>query len=241
MARFLQGGSRASGVVALLAGCLAAAIPASSQSFTPTPKPIFLDRKSASKLVANQEKPKYPPLAKLNYIQGRVRLQVWVTREGRVSGVHVIHGHPFLAVAALKSVRRWRYHPFKTESGAAGFLTIVDMKFALHTKKADLLPREAERDLHRQIRPPEILEKPVVDAMTTLVRLRVLVSDEGQALDSTPVVGFAPHFDAARKAVERWTFRPARWGALAVPWYLEVEGPVEDWPARRGANGSGGQ
>ena len=32
----------------------------------------------------------------------------------------------------------------------------------------------------------------------------------------------------ARQVVDGWTFRPASWGTLAVPWYLEVDVPGGD-------------
>ncbi len=230
MASFIQGGPHGSGGVAWVVVCWMAIISAEAQTRSPAPNPIVLDNRTASRLILTQVKPEYPPLAKHNYIQGQVRMQVMVTREGRVREVHVVHGHPFLAASALKAVRRWLYRPFRTGSEPAEFLTVVEVNFALHIKNIEQLPRQPERDLNRQVRPAEILEKPAALAPTATVRLRVLVSDEGRVIDSNPVAGFASYFDAARKNVERWKFKPARWGTLPVPWYLDVDVPVETGP-----------
>lgn len=191
------------------------------------PGPVVLDRRAASGLVLNQAKPEYPPVARVNYIQGHVRLQLAVRRDGRVGEAHVLRGHPILAASALKAIRRWIYRPFLTASGPAPFLTTVDVNFTLHTKKIEHFPYEAERDLNRQVQPPALLEGPISNGSMASVRLRVLVSDEGHVIDSHPVTGPPSHFEAARKTVERWAFRPARWGALPVPWYLDIDVPIE--------------
>jgi hypothetical protein len=71
--------------------------------------------------------------------------------------------------------------------------------------------------------------------------LRLLVSPEGGILDSQVLQGRARYVAEARQLVAHWKFRPARWGALSVPWYLEVEVPVEGWPAAQATAGAGGR
>ena len=175
-----------------------------------------------------QVKPQYPPVARVNYIQGRVHMEVTVTPEGRVAVAHVISGNPLLAASAVQAVRGWVYLPWEAESGAVEFMTTIDINFRLRHKKIALTPREAERDLNRRVRPPQLVEKPPAQATTGLVRLRVLVGDNGQVVDSKLLAGLPSNVDAARKSVEHWTFRPARWGSLPVPWYLDVDVPVAD-------------
>ncbi len=226
---------------ALVGASLAAAVSSPAQTVPLEQNPILVERKVASGLLVTQVKPEYPALAKVNYIQGRVRMQVIVTPEGRVGEAHVVHGHPFLAASALRAVRRWVYRPFMTKSGPASFQTFVDMNFTLRSRQINQVPAKPERDLTRQIRPPEILNKPFGSTPTVSVRLRVLVSEKGQVIDSLPLAGLASHFDAARKKVGRWTFRPARWGALPVPWYLDVDVPEETLSLQEGASDPGGQ
>lgn len=227
--------------IAVTLGCLVETVAAAAQTASLGSKPILLDRKRTSGLLVSQVTPDYPPLAKVNYIQGQVRMQIMVTPEGRVSEAHAVHGHPFLAASALKAVRHWVYRPFLTSSGPTAFQTFVDVHFSLRPRKIDQVPVQPERDLTRQIRLPRILERPTVHAPTVSVRLHVLVSDDGEVLDTLPVAGLPAHFNAAQKNIEHWTFRPARWGALAVPWYLDVDVPVEDLKLHGGAGDRGGQ
>ncbi len=241
MTRFLSPSPYISVALAAV-GCLLGDVTGRAQ--TPPPvatSPVIVDRNIASYLVRSQIKPEYPVVARVNYIQGRVRMEVVVTTEGRVKEAHVVHGHPFLAVSALQAVRRWIYRPFVTKSGPAAFLTVIDMNFTLHTKKLEQLPDAAERDLYRQVRPPEVVDRPLGQPSACSVRMRILVGDKGQVVDWHPVAGSASQFGVARKSLEHWTFRPAHWGALAVPWYLDVDVPIEDSTLHRPAADPGGQ
>ena len=190
------------------------------------PKPVTLTRRVASGLIVSQIKPEYPPLAKVNYIEGKVRMQVLVSPEGRVEEVNVVQGHPFLAAAALKAVRHWLYAPFRTDRGPVAFVTVVNVNFALRNLQRDQMPPEAEEYLRRQVRPPSLVTPPAPHASGK--HLRVLVGDDGQALDVNPVEGFPYQYATALKLVEQYQFRPAHWGPLAVPWYLDIDVPASE-------------
>ncbi len=217
-------------VAALGAGGLAASCSASAESASRKSAPVVLDYRVASKLLSNKVKPEYPPLAKINFIQGHVRLQVWVSREGRVMEAHIVYGHPLLAASALKTVRRWAYEPYKSQFGPTEFTTFVDMNFALHIRKIEQVPPSAELDLTRRVQPPEVLSRPPGQASASLVHLHVLVGEDGQPLDASSANLSLARYLAARKSLQGWTFQPARWGKLPVPWYLDVDVPVEDDP-----------
>ncbi|HUU12740.1 MAG TPA: energy transducer TonB [Terriglobia bacterium] len=226
--------ARHAGVWTLAAGCLCAALSAKAQTSRPALAPERLDSKAGAKLLKSHDRPEYPSVAKFNFIQGSVRLQVLVSPEGSVREAHVIAGHPILAASALRTVRRWLFRPFKTKDGPTSFSTLVDVIFSLQTKKLAPLPSHPEEYLDRQVKPPEILESPSGPSDGESVRLRVLVGDKGQAIDTKPLSGQPAHFATARKIVSCWTFRPARWGSLPIPWYLDVDVPVEGWVAARG-------
>jgi TonB family protein len=216
-----------SGAALALAG-LACVSVALAQSDAPDLSPVVVDRKKATRLVVRQVYPEYPALAKINFIQGQVLVQLLVSSGGRVAQAHVLEGHPILAAATLHAVRGWTYHPLMTARGPAKFLTTVSVNFTLRFRKIDLLPTQAETDLSRQVKPPEVVNRPADPPANSSVHLRVLLSDQGQIIDTQPLKGPPANFEEARKAVEEWTFRPARWGALHVPWYLEVDVPVSD-------------
>lgn len=241
MASFIPPRMRGSRVLALLLGCGVWILPAAAKDPPAIEGVETLDPKKAAKLVVKREVPEYPALAKVNFIQGSVRMMVKVTDQGQISEAHVVVGHPFLAVAALNAIRKWLFRPAKARLGPAEFQTYVDVNFALRFKKLEQLPNKPERDLLRQIHPPELVEKSLDPAAAAIVRLRLLVSAEGSVLDSAPLLGNTPFVEEARDSVSRWKFRPAYWGALAVPWYLDVDVPVQGWRATRSAADPGGQ
>lgn len=65
----------------------------------------------APRKVTRRVEPQYPELAKRMNASGTVRLQVIVAKDGSVTGVTVLGGHPLLAAAAENAVRKWRYEP----------------------------------------------------------------------------------------------------------------------------------
>jgi TonB family protein len=198
--------------------------------------------KEASHLLLSQVPPAYPALAKVNYIEGRVRVQLVVSPAGAVARAHVLSGNPLLAVAVLNSVRSWRYRPFVAAGGSTSFATTVEVNFMLRTRRMDLAPTQAESDFGRQVKPPEVLMRPGQTVSTDpSVRMRLLVSAEGKVIDSEILKGIPSQFERARKSIERWTFRPARWGALSVPWYLDVDVPVGQAAAQAGIGSPGGR
>jgi len=201
----------------------------------------ILPAKKANKLILRQPPPEYPTIAKMNYIEGEVRVQAIVVSGGEVAEAHVVKGHPFLAVAALKAIRNWLFKPAQSRPGPAAFQTMVDVKFHLHSRKLRMWPDKPERDLDRQIRPPELLEKRGNTDTAEKVKMRILVSEEGLVLDAQPLLPSANHLREARRIVASWSFRPAYWGAMAVPWYLDVEVPVETWPAAQGGTNPDGR
>jgi outer membrane biosynthesis protein TonB len=169
----------------------------------------------------------------MNYIQGRVRVQLVVSAAGSVVETHVLSGNPLLAAAVLDSVQTWRYRPFVAKGDSTPFATSVEVNFALRARKTDLPPAQAESDFRRQVKPPEVLAKPEKTASSDpSVRLRLLVNADGKVIDSRILKGIPSLFEGARKSIERWSFRPARWGALYVPWYLDVDVPVCNAPSQ---------
>jgi TonB family protein len=221
--------------VALLMGVGLGGRPAAAQSLVVAHSPVVLKQQEAIRFLVRQPAPQYPVLAKMNYIQGNVRVLATVSEDGNVSEVHAMSGHPFLALAALKAVSNWLFRPARLRNGPAEFMTLVDVHFLLHARKITQMPREPERDLRRQVLPPKLLEQPAAPFHATHVRLRVLVGPDGDAVDSLPIGAGTRLLTKARRIVDGWKFQPARWGALPVPWYLDVDVPVESWPAAQSA------
>ena len=189
---------------------------------------MVLTGKEAAKLLVSKVEPVYPPVAKLNYIEGSIELDLIVSAEGTVTWEHARVGDPLLAVSALEAVRQWRYRPFMRAAGPVGFITRVSVKFMLMVPGMGERPTDPEEDLTRQIKPPEPPKVSIVPAGIPVVRARVLLDSEGKVVDYEKLSGSNAEGEEAERLVKRWSFAPARWGALAVPGYAEVTVPLID-------------
>lgn len=76
-------------------------------------------------------RPVYPPLARQARIQGVVKLNAVLSREGAVQSLRLVSGHPLLAPAALDAVRQWLYEPTLLNGQAVEVILAVDVNFRL--------------------------------------------------------------------------------------------------------------
>ncbi len=217
---------------ALVLACLTAAGVAQSRGQV---QPTVLNSRQATRLLMSQVRPEYPAVAHTNYIQGPVQLEIFVGSDGHVGKAHVLRGNPLLAASALKAVYHWLYRPCMTPEGPVPFRTQVRVNFDLRINPNYRLPLSPERDLEERLKLPQAPDSAAA-APSPFVRLRVLVSDDGHALDSILVSGSSSLLESAQENVAKWRFVPARWGNLAVPWYLDVDVPAETvYPAQASA------
>lgn len=200
-------------------------------------EPLWVAPKKVLKRRFKDPLPKYPVLARINFIQGKVLLDVVIDEDGNVEKTHVLKGHPFLALAALRSVRNWRFNPFFTNGQRTPIRTTVTVPFILRRRNFRVLflpPGRAARDLERRISPPEILtsKKELGNGNTSgerdSVRLRVLLSEAGMVEDARIVSGDAGLLLGAVACAMRMRFKPAYFGTIAVPWYFELEVPLDE-------------
>ena len=84
----------------------------------------------AAKIVS-QPSPIYPVLAHQAGIQGSVLLHAVLDKDGRVSELQVISGHPLLVQAALNAVKQWRYQPTLLNNEPVEVDTTITVTFVL--------------------------------------------------------------------------------------------------------------
>lgn len=75
--------------------------------------------------------PAYPPLAKAARVQGVVRLEAVIGKNGSIQNLRVISGHPLLIEAALDAVKQWRYKPTLLDGVPVEVVTEIDVDFNL--------------------------------------------------------------------------------------------------------------
>ena len=95
------------------------------------PGRIRQDASQMSARLVSKTAPVYPPLAKQARIQGIVKLQALIGKDGSVQNLTVISGHPLLVLASLDAVRNWVYQPTKLNGDPVEVLTEIDVNFTL--------------------------------------------------------------------------------------------------------------
>jgi protein TonB len=76
-------------------------------------------------------KPVYPPLAIPARVQGMVRLEALISKDGTIQNLHVLSGHPLLIPSAMDAVRQWRYQPTLLNGEPVEVVTTIDVVFIL--------------------------------------------------------------------------------------------------------------
>jgi TonB family protein len=84
----------------------------------------------ATKLI-HQVRPTYPDGLKRAGIQGPVRLDVVIGKDGAVQDVRVISGLPELAKPAMEAVAKWRYQPTLLKGEPVEVMTEIIVNFTL--------------------------------------------------------------------------------------------------------------
>ncbi|HEX4784030.1 MAG TPA: energy transducer TonB [Candidatus Sulfotelmatobacter sp.] len=82
-------------------------------------------------LLLTKVPPEYPPAAKDQHIQGVVLLSVIIDRQGSVSNIQLISGHPLLAPAAIDAVKQWTYKPYLLNGEPVEVQTQITVNFTL--------------------------------------------------------------------------------------------------------------
>jgi len=95
------------------------------------PKRIRVGGQVQTAKLVNKVQPIYPALAKQARIQGTVRLQAVIAKDGSVVELQVLSGHPLLVQAALDAVRQWRYQPTLLNGEPVEVVTTIDVVFTL--------------------------------------------------------------------------------------------------------------
>ena len=78
-----------------------------------------------------QVKPIYPALGIQVRVQGTIVLRAVISKEGAITNLGVISGHPLLIPAALDAVRQWRYQPTLLNNVPVEVETTIEVRFIL--------------------------------------------------------------------------------------------------------------
>jgi protein TonB len=124
------------GVLGGLGGDLLSGLGSASTGAPPPPVPkgptrIKLGGNVQEAKIVARPQPVYPPLAKQARIQGNVVLHAIIDKDGTVTQLEVISGHPLLVQAALAAVKQWRYQPTQLNGEPVEVDTQITVSFVL--------------------------------------------------------------------------------------------------------------
>jgi TonB family protein len=75
--------------------------------------------------------PIYPALSRAARVEATVILDVTIDKEGKVTNLKMVSGHPLLNETAMEAVRQWRYSPHLRNGQPADAITSVTLDFRL--------------------------------------------------------------------------------------------------------------
>jgi len=98
---------------------------------THRPQPIDVAAKVQAARLIHQVAPEYPRRAKMAALRGTVRMVAIIGRHGTIRNLRVMQGHCWLAEAAVKAVKQWRYSPTMFGGQPVEVITTIDVVFTL--------------------------------------------------------------------------------------------------------------
>jgi TonB family protein len=92
---------------------------------------IHVVEEVVNRKLISQPLPHYPQKAKAAHIEGTVRMDVLIARDGAVMDIEVISGDALLYEAAAEAVRMWRYQTTLLNGQPVEVVSEVDVNFTL--------------------------------------------------------------------------------------------------------------
>lgn len=127
----MPGGSVGGVLGGIIGGVTAGPPPPPPPPKPKTPKRIRVGGQVEQAKLIYKPSPQYPPLAKMARIQGTVRLEAIIAKDGTIQDLKVLSGHPLLVKAALDAVKQWRYQPTLLNGEPVEVITEIDVNFTL--------------------------------------------------------------------------------------------------------------
>jgi len=85
---------------------------------------------AASQLI-RQIAPEYPEIARLELLQGAVKLHVLIAKDGSVRNLQVLSGYCSFSDAAVRAVRQWQYKPTLLDGEPVLVDTTIEINYSL--------------------------------------------------------------------------------------------------------------
>jgi TonB family protein len=91
-------------------------IPVQTTQTAPAARTQESTPEAATRKVRTKTAPEYPALARQLNVTGKVKLEITISADGRVTGTRTVGGSPLLVPPATDAVKKWRYEPGPKET-----------------------------------------------------------------------------------------------------------------------------
>jgi protein TonB len=126
----VAGGSMG-GVLGGIVGAVPTAAPPPPPEKPKTPQRIRVGGNVQAANLIRKIIPVYPALAKQARIQGTVKFQAIIGKDGTIQNLQLVSGHPLLVAAAQQAVSQWVYRPTLLNGEPVEVVTTIDVNFTL--------------------------------------------------------------------------------------------------------------
>jgi protein TonB len=119
-----------------LGGVIGGIISSSANSIAIIPriepvKRIRISQGVTQGMVISKIEPTYPKIALSARVTGVVLVKAIISREGTITELQVIKGHPILVPAAIDAVKQWRYRPYLLNGAPVEVETYISVTFQI--------------------------------------------------------------------------------------------------------------
>lgn len=113
---------------------------AAAQNAKTNPKVVHVSAGVMQGNILTKVMPKYPQEAKDRHIQGTVRLDATIGKDGAVQDLKVISGPKELRQSALDAVNQWKYKPYLLNGNPVEVQTTINVIYSLANKSPEKNP-----------------------------------------------------------------------------------------------------
>jgi protein TonB len=107
-------------------------LPAPAAKEIPVNRQTTVGGSSQAASLIKKVPPTYPPLAKVQHIQGTVRFAATIEKDGTIDRLRVLSGPALLVPSAMVAVRQWLYRPAMANGNPIEATTQVEVTFTLN-------------------------------------------------------------------------------------------------------------
>lgn len=167
--------------------------------------------------------PIYPAIAKQINASGKVQVSAIIDENGRVIEAKAISGHPVLRSAAEDAARKWVFKPTEVGGKPSQVMSILTFNFTAPppaagegtSKKINVSGGVLKGKAIKRVQPPYPSIAKAARA-SGVVQVQISISETGEVLDASVIIGHPLLRDAALEAARQWLFKPTELSGAPV-------------------------